>query len=118
MAVFTGCCYSHLSRHHSTQAATLKEEMMFTLSLLGLSPLPKESHLVAVLVGVLAYIVDSFAMPASAATDSFATAVVTAVCWYVYKVFDGITYDGAETALGTVTGLFLSVAICVGYFMF
>lgn len=90
---------------------------MFTLTLLRFSTLPKESHLVAVLVGVLAYIVDSFAMPGSAATDSFGTAVVAAVCWYVYKVFDGMTYDGAETALGTVAGLFLSVAICVGYFM-
>ena len=49
--------------------------------------------------------------------DSFGTAVVAAVCWYVYKVFDGMTYDGAETALGTVAGLFLSVVICIGYFM-
>jgi hypothetical protein len=90
---------------------------MFTLTLLRLSPLPKESHLVAVMVGVLAYIVDSFTMPGNTAIDSFGTAVVAAACWYVYKVFDGLTYDGAETVLGTVAGLFLSAAICIGYFI-
>ncbi|HBP6379311.1 TPA: hypothetical protein L6A07_29520 [Pseudomonas aeruginosa] len=90
---------------------------MFSLTLLRFSPLPKESHLVAVLIGVLAYFVDSFAIPGNAAADSFATALIAAVCWYVYKGFDGMTYDGAETALGTLAGLFLSVVICIVYFM-
>lgn len=90
---------------------------MFTLTLLRFTPLPKETHLVAIVIGVLAYIVDSFAMPGSTATNSFETGVVAAICWYVYKVFDGLTYDGAETAIGTVAGLVLTVLICVGHFM-
>ncbi len=90
---------------------------MFSLALLRFSPLHKEAHLVAVIVGALGYMVDSFAMPGATVIDSFTTALVASICWYVYKVFDGITHDGAETAVGTLAGLVLVVAICVGYFM-
>lgn len=90
---------------------------MFTLTLLRFSPMPKETHLVAVIIGALAYLVDSFVMPGATATTSFSTAVVAGICWYVYKLFDGLTYDGAETAFGTVIGLVLSVVICAAYFM-
>ncbi len=90
---------------------------MFTLSLFRFSPLNNETHLVALIVGVVGFFVDYFAMPGAAAIDSFSTALVASVCWYIYKVFDGITYDGAETAIGTLAGLAIAVIICIGYFM-
>jgi hypothetical protein len=90
---------------------------MFTLTLLRLSPIPKQAHLIAVLIGALAYMMDNFAMPVATTTTSFETAILAAVCWYVYKLFDGITYDGTETSTATVIGLLLNVAICAAYFL-
>lgn len=89
---------------------------MFTISLLRLSPLSKESHLIAVVLGVLAFIADNLAMPGATVTSSFGTAIIGGVCWYVFKAFDGITYDGAETSIGTVAGLLACCMICAGYF--
>jgi len=91
--------------------------MMFTLTLLRFSPISKESHLVAVVVAFMAYLVDTFAMPDATSTTSFATALVAAVCWYIYKVFDGVTYDGTETAYATMAGIVIAIGICSGYFL-
>lgn len=89
---------------------------MFSLTLLRFSPLSKETNLIAVLVAFLAFFVDYAAMPTATATSSFATAIVVGACWYVYKVFDGVTYDGIETASGSMIGILLTVIICATYF--
>lgn len=91
--------------------------MLFTLSLLRFSPISKETHLVAVVVGLLGFLADFFAMPYATATSSFATAIVAGVCWYVFKVFDGLTYDGAETAIGPVAGLVACVIVSGVYYL-
>lgn len=90
---------------------------MFSLTLLRFSPLNQETNIVAVLLGILAYIVDNYAMPGATVASSFATAIVIGACWYVYKVFDGLTYDGTETVYGSVIGLLLVVGICSAYFL-
>lgn len=90
---------------------------MFTLTLLRFTPISKESHLVAVIVAFLGYLVDAFAMPTSTTITSFSTALVAAICWYVYKVFDGVTYDGAETAYASMLGIAVSIGICSTYFL-
>lgn len=90
---------------------------MFTLTLLRFSPISKETHLVAVVLAFLTYIVDNMAMPSATATSSFTTALIGAICWYGYKVFDGLTYDGAETVYGPMAGFTVAVSICVTYFL-
>ncbi len=90
---------------------------MFTLTLLRFTPLSKESHLVAVVLGFLTYIVDTLAMPSATVTSSFTTALIGAICWYAYKAFDGLTYDGAETAYGPMAGIAIAVGICATYFL-
>nr|CEK42082.1 hypothetical protein PQBR57_0129 [Pseudomonas fluorescens SBW25] len=90
---------------------------MFTLTLLRFSPLSKETHLVAVVLGILAFIADYSAIPGATATSSFGTAIVAGICWYVFKVFDGLTYDGAEMASGPVAGLVGCVLVCGGYYL-
>lgn len=89
---------------------------MFTLSLLRLSPLSKESHLVAVVLGVLAFCADNLSLPGATVTSSFTTAIIAGICWYVFKAFDGITYDGADTPIGTVLGLVACGLLCAAYF--
>lgn len=89
---------------------------MFTLTLLRFTPVGKESHLVAVVVAFIGFLVDTVTMPNSTATSSFTTALVAAVCWYIYKVFDGVTYDGVETAYAPMLGIAVSVVICASYF--
>ncbi|VVP31849.1 hypothetical protein PS865_04402 [Pseudomonas fluorescens] len=91
---------------------------MFTLSLLRFTPLSKESHLVAVVLGVLAFIADYIVIPNATATSSFGTAIVAGVCWYLYKTFDGLTYDGADLAVGPVAGFFACIVVCAGYYWF
>lgn len=87
------------------------------LNLIRFTPLSKETHLVAVILGVLAYLLDSLTMPSATALSSFTTAIVIGVSWYLYKVFDGITYDDLETPAGTLVGLCLAVIICAYYFL-
>lgn len=91
---------------------------MFTITLLRFTPLSKETHLVAVILGVLAFIADNSAMPGATTTSSFGTAIVAGSCWYVFKAFDGLTYDGAEMASGPIAGLIACVLVCGGYYWF
>ena len=90
---------------------------MFTLTLLRFSPLPKESHLIALAMGFLTYIMDSSLNPSADLISSFTTAIVIGCCWYVYKVFDGITYDGSETVFGPLLGLGMVVVVAACYFL-
>lgn len=90
---------------------------MFTLTLIRFSPLSKETHLIAVLLGVLAFVADNMAVPSATVTSSFATAIVAGLCWYIFKAFDGITYDGADSSIGTVIGLVVCTLVCAGYFL-
>lgn len=89
---------------------------MFTLTLLRFTPLSKETHLVAIVLGVLAFFADNMALPNATVTSSFATAIIAGLCWYVYKAFDGITYDGTETTIGSLTGLVVCGLLCAAYF--
>lgn len=90
---------------------------MFTLTLVRFTPLSNETHVVAVVLGILAFVADNIAMPGATITSSFATSLIAGSCWYVFKAFDGITYDGAETSIGTVTGLIVCAALCSAYFL-
>ena len=38
------------------------------------------------------------------------------VCWYIYKVFDGITYDGEPTAYSSIAGIVLIIGLCLWHF--
>lgn len=89
---------------------------MFTLTLLRFTPVSKESHLIAVVVAFVGYLVDSITVPSASATSSFTTALIAAACWYTYKVFDGVTYDGVETPYTSMLGIALAVGICASYF--
>lgn len=90
---------------------------MFSLTLLRLTPLSKETHLVAVVLGILAFVADYSASPNATVTSSFATAIIAGLSWYIYKAFDGITYDGAETSIGPVLGLAVCGLLCAMYFL-
>lgn len=89
---------------------------MFTLNLLRLTPLSKETHLVAVVFGVLAFLINYLAVPNATATSSFSTAILAGTCWYVFKAFDGLTYDEAESSIGTMVGLLVCGVICAIFF--
>ncbi|MFL1449388.1 hypothetical protein ACI77O_13405 [Pseudomonas tritici] len=90
---------------------------MFTLRLLRFAPISKETHLVALVMGALGFILNAMLLPNSSAASSFSTAIVVGICWYVYKLFDGMEYDGAATAGGNVFGLVCVVSICCGYYL-
>jgi hypothetical protein len=90
---------------------------MFSLTLLSFSPLSRETNVIAIVLGVLAFILDTIVIPNATVTSSCATAIVAGACWHVYKVFDGLSYDGAETVYGSFIGLAAVFAICRLYFL-
>ena len=91
---------------------------MFTLRLYSFSPISRETHVVACALGFLAFWIYYFGMLTATVEASFTTAVVIGFCWYVFKFFDGLEYDGASTILGPLGGVAIAVTICALYFLY
>lgn len=89
---------------------------MLTLSLIRFSPISKETTLIAVVLGVMVFLVDNALMTNSTVLSSFTAALLAGVCWYVYKVFDGVTYDGCENALSSLIGISIVISLCAAYY--
>lgn len=90
---------------------------MFTLRLLRFTPITNETHAVACILGIVASLIYYFGMLTATVEASFTTGVVIGLCWYVFKVFDGLEYDGATTIAGPLTGVGMAVIICNMYFL-
>lgn len=89
---------------------------MIKLNLVRISPPSNETHLVSLILGVLSFTMAYATTPTAGLPEHISTGIVAAVCWYVYKVFDGITYDEQVTPVGTVIG-FIIIGI-IGYLHF
>lgn len=77
---------------------------MIKLNLIRVDPPDNECHLVAFILGLLGLAMAYLVPPSEGLANDMATGFLTASCWYVYKVFDGITYDDQVTLIGTMVG--------------
>jgi hypothetical protein len=91
---------------------------MFSMNLLRFSPITTETHLVAFCVAALVLLLNLFLIPGANLVGSFEIGMAVAFCWYIFKVFDGVTYDGADTPIGTILGLILAISSGAAYFLF
>lgn len=86
------------------------------LSLLRFSRLNLETHVTALILAFIA----GFLSYTSAARDSILSDVTTGlvgmVCWYIYKICDGITYDNEPTAYSSIVGIVLIIGLCFWHF--
>ena len=86
------------------------------LSLLQFSRLNFESHVAALILAFIAGLLSYVSGDDESILAHISTGLVGMVCWYIYKVFDGITYDGEPTAYSSSAGIVLIIGLCLWHF--
>lgn len=86
------------------------------LSLLQFSRLNSESHVAALILAFIAGLLSYVSGDDESILAHISTGLVGMVCWYIYKVFDGITYDGEPTAYSSIAGIVLIIGLCLWHF--
>jgi hypothetical protein len=89
---------------------------MFSLTLLSFSPLSRETNIVAIALAVAALLLDNLVIPEATLISSTMTGIVAGGSWYVYKLFDGLSYDETPTVYGSFIGLIAVLALNVLFF--
>jgi uncharacterized membrane protein len=86
------------------------------LSLIRFGRLNFESHVAALILAVIAGFLSYISGDNESILAHVTTGLVGMVCWYIYKVFDGITYDNEPTAYSSIAGIVLIIGLCLWHF--
>lgn len=90
---------------------------MISLRLIRFSPVDKETHLVAIIAGIASFFLNGLLLSSASASSSFSVAVVSGLSWYVYKLFDGLEYDGSAVTGGSLMGLIAVLAMSCAFYL-
>jgi hypothetical protein len=86
------------------------------LNLVRLNGINQECHLVAGVLGLVGTLLFYFLLSDASIGHAIVTGIICAVCWYIYKLGEGLTFDGQPTIAGPVVSIGLIVLIMVLHF--
>lgn len=87
------------------------------LNLVQFKGFDKECHVIAAILAIVSGVLIKSVIPMAGTTSAVTTGVICGVCWYVFKLGDGLTYDGRETPLGTIAALAIIAIIATLHFL-
>jgi len=87
------------------------------LNLIKFTPLTLETHLVAASFAVIAFGISWVMADQKGMLFHAMSAISGLTSWYVFKVFDGITYDDQPTLISTLLGISIAGLIVLFHIM-
>lgn len=87
------------------------------LSLIKFSPLKFETHIVALLFAALTLWLSAYMIGSRPLSYHATSGLVGLVCWYVFKICDGVSFDDRPSASATLVGVAIAALLLWFHFL-